>query len=369
MTETSPRIAIVVNQFPAGSEPCIVRKLLHLLERGWDAHVVCKRRDDRQWDFFPQLAADPAIRRRVHTNRDLEHELRTLKPQLVSFESGGSLLQGIAQVRDELDAKLVVGFRGSDIKVYGRDDPTSYAHVWAAADAYHVVADHRWEDAVRRGAPADAPHAVIPSAIDDTLFVPITRTHDEVLGSVDRPLRLLSVGRLHWVKGYDYALRAVRALLDAGLAVEYRIMGEGDHRQSVLFDIYDLELEKTVQLLGACEQSEVRRSMAWADVLLHASLSEGSPNTLLEAFATDLPILATDATGVLETVGDDAAHIVPRRDWRAIADGLTALAASPAERTRLAENGRAALHRAATLEEQMDAFEAFYRKTLAAVAS
>jgi colanic acid/amylovoran biosynthesis glycosyltransferase len=362
--ERSASVALVVNQFPAGSEPCIVRKFLGLLERGWDVHMVCKRRDNRQWEFFPGLREDPKIRQRVHTGKDIVATLSALKPEIVNFESGGSLVDDIARIKERTAALMITGFRGSDIKVYGIDDPACYRDVWEHSTAVHVVADHLWEDARRRGCPSDLLHAVIPSAIDPAAFPLLDRSHEDIAGSTDRPLRVLSVGRLHWVKGYNYALQAIRLLRDEGVEVEYRIAGEGDHRPSILFDIYDLELDKSVNLLGACAQPRVRQLMEWADVLLHSSVSEGSPNTLLEAFATGLPVVAAETRGVLECAPPDALALVPARDAFALARTLEALGSNPEERQRISDSGVAAHGDGVHLEGQLDGFESLYRRVL-----
>ena len=61
----------------------------------------------------------------------------------------------------------------------------------------------------------------------------------------------MSVGRLEWIKGYEYALLAVRRLVDQGVRCEYRIVGDGEYLEAVAFARHQLELESTVSLLGA----------------------------------------------------------------------------------------------------------------------
>src|SRR4029434_2963378 len=95
------------------------------------------------------------------------------------------------------------------------------------------------------------------------------------IGRAEHPYRILSVGRLMWKKGHEYGLQAVAELIDQGIFVNYRIIGEGQDRTSILYTIYDLGVQDSVKLLGARPAAEVRAEMARADVLLHPSVSEG----------------------------------------------------------------------------------------------
>jgi glycosyltransferase involved in cell wall biosynthesis len=57
----------------------------------------------------------------------------------------------------------------------------------------------------------------------------------ELRGTKDAPLRVLSVARLHWKKGFDDAIRAVALALANGVHVQYRIAGEGPEREKLAY--------------------------------------------------------------------------------------------------------------------------------------
>jgi glycosyltransferase involved in cell wall biosynthesis len=81
------------------------------------------------------------------------------------------------------------------------------------------------------------------------------------------------------------------------------------------------------------------------DLSVFPSLWEGTPLTVFEALAMGKTILATDADGLLDVLTDDRdAMIVPKRNARALADGIVRLLDDPALRARLgAEAARTAL--------------------------
>ena len=198
--------------------------------------------------------------------------------------------------------------------------------------------------AVRRGAPVERTSVLYP-AVDTAFFSPLPRPA--------RPgdaLRLVSVGRLHWVKGYEYLVQAVSLARGAGNDVTLTIVGaDTGARDGVEYAVRELGLEEFVTFAGPKTREGVRAALARADALVLSSLSEGMSRSALEAMAMGLPVLTTDVGGMTEVIEDgDVGLVVPSRDPRALADAIGTLARDPSLR---AEMGRRALARA----QQFDA--------------
>jgi glycosyltransferase involved in cell wall biosynthesis len=361
----SARIVMVTDHFPKVSETFFVDKFLGLRRRGWDVHVVSQRSNKEHWEFFPTLREEIGDSDdRLHVARDnLEEKLAELEPDIVHF-GYGVLAAGRMHLRDALGCRAIVSFRGFDLNSFRLDDPSVYDDVWRSADMLHLVSKDLWRQAKRRGCPPDRPHTIIHDAVDVSQLQAPER-HIEQVGTVERPLRLLSVGRLHWKKGHDYALEAVKRLTKKGLVVDYRIVGEGEHRDSTEFAIRDFGIAQSVRLLGALPAGEVRELYAWADVLVHPSLTEAFGVAVAEAQAMQLPVVCSDAGGLGENVTDGVTGIVvPRRDSRKLAKAIARLARDPQLRDGM---GRAAReHALANLDlgKQLDKLEALYRELL-----
>jgi glycosyltransferase involved in cell wall biosynthesis len=359
------RIVMVTDHFPKVSETFFVDKFLGLLRRGWDVHVVSQRSNKEHWEFFPTLYDEIGHTGRLHVARDdIEAKLEELKPDLVHF-GYGVLAADRMHLRDALGCRIVVSFRGFDLNSFRVDDPTAYDAVWSSADMLHLVSEDMWSRAQARGCPAGRPHVVITDAVDlDRLTAPVRAV--ETVGTADRPLRLLSVGRLHWKKGHGHALSAVRSLLDSGTEVSYRIVGDGDHREPTLFEIDDLDLGDHVELLGALSACDVREQLAWGDVLVHPSLTEAFGVAVAEAQAMGLPVVCSDAGGLPENVEDGVTGIVvPRRDSQAIAAAVARLADDSQLRGKMGRAGRERALATLSLDRQLDEFEALYEAVLA----
>lgn len=288
-------------------------------------------------------------------------EVVALSPDVVHY-TFGYLVPGRELIPAFVGARSVVSFQGADLNYIGLErDPGYYSGVWERTDAIHFLSEDLERRALRRGHVPDGREMIVKPGIDLTEFRPSDR--GERIG----PLRILSVGRLHWKKGYDYALQAVRDLVDAGVACEYRIIGEGELTEAVRFTISDLGLQDVAQLLGPLSADQVRDELQRADVFLHAATSEGFCYAVVEAQAMELPVVTSDADGLPENVADgETGFVVPRRDARALADALVRLAKDTELRTRMGRAGRRRALSEFTVDREIDGFEALYRKAVGA---
>ncbi len=152
--------------------------------------------------------------------------------------------------------------------------------------------------------------------------------------------RLLAVGRLHPVKGFDCLLRAFAQIAGPFANWDLTILGEGAQRAELEALRDELGLRGRVSLPG-----RVGNMAAWygaSDLYVLSSRAEGLSNTLLEAMASGLPCVAFDCdTGPREIIRDgiDGVLVRPVQDPDALAAGLCELMVNPGLRARHA--GRA----------------------------
>ena len=105
-------------------------------------------------------------------------------------------------------------------------------------------------------------------------------------------------------------------------------MGEGPERPRIEERIRSLNLTDSVTLTGQQESAEPYYGIAQVAVL--SSLSEGSPNALLEAMAAGVPVVATRVGGIPEIVSDgESALLIEPGDTSAMKDSLTSAPSGP----------------------------------------
>lgn len=135
-----------------------------------------------------------------------------------------------------------------------------------------------------------------------------------------------------------HAMALVRRSVPGARAV---IIGDGPEHAALQRLVASLGLGDTVALRGAIpSHDEVARAYQRADLFCLPSVQEGFGIAFLEAMASGLPVVATTATAIGETVPDGRAGVlVPPGDVRALSAALIDLLGSPQRRRDLAEGG------------------------------
>ncbi len=301
----------------------------------------------------------------LHSNGSLIEKIKytltylpviNVQPDVVHFEFGTIAKAGIV-LREFTDAKLSVSFRGYDLNYAGIDSKDYYNDVWDNIDACHFLGQDLKDRAIARGYRANKMETLIPPAIDTVFFEPMFEAKPY------QKLQLISVGRLVWKKGYEYAIRAATLLKQKGISFEYKIIGEGNHRQALEFIIKESGLEKEVKLFGEQSREEIKSELAQAHIFIHPAISEGFSNAVLEAQAMALPVICTDADGLTENIADGTTgYIVPKWDEQAIAEKVEMLWNDKAHIEEMGKAGAERVQEHFTIEKQIASFVTFYHQ-------
>ncbi|HXG03929.1 MAG TPA: glycosyltransferase, partial [Candidatus Binatia bacterium] len=130
-----------------------------------------------------------------------------------------------------------------------------------------------------------------------------------------------TVGRLDPVKDHVRLVTAFRSVVARRPDALLVICGDGPLRDELRRAVETAGLEASVRLLG--ERDDVPRVLAALDVFTLPSIAEGISNTILEAMATGLPVVATRVGGNPELVEDGVTgRLVEPRRPEALAQAL-----------------------------------------------
>lgn len=152
-------------------------------------------------------------------------------------------------------------------------------------------------------------------------------------------IRLLTVGRLSYQKGYDIAIEAMSILKTSGKKVRWYVLGEGEQRRYLEKKIADLGLVEDFLLLGA-----VRNPYPYykqADIYVHATRFEGKSIAVQEAQTLGCTIVASDCNGNRELIEDGKDGIFCNLTPGDIADGIARLLEDEERRKRLGNRAKA----------------------------
>jgi L-malate glycosyltransferase len=171
---------------------------------------------------------------------------------------------------------------------------------------------------------------------------------------------ILSVGRLSREKDHATLLETM-SLLPKRFAARLVIVGEGPERPRIEKKIASLGIGSAVTLTG--QQTSAEPYYGIANIAVLSSLSEGSPNALLEAMAAGLPVVATDVGGVPEiAVHDDTALLVQPGDPGELAESMGRLIREPRLASRLAARARQIVQERFAPEQRTRRLVEIYRK-------
>jgi colanic acid/amylovoran biosynthesis glycosyltransferase len=298
--------------------------------------------------------------------------LARLRPDVVHFEWNSAAVAYLPLAR-AWDCPTVVSCHGTDVNVRPHGSQGESWARWLRASfdrvsAVHCVSGALVGEAVALGADPRRTWLIRPG-VDPSRFTRLTA--ESPGGSA---LRIVSVGHLRWVKGHEYALRALRRLLDQGIPARLDLVGgdpagavgEDSERPRIERAIDRLRLAGHVRVHGELESESVLERLRDADVLLHTSVSEGIPVAMLEAMSCALPVVATACGGIPEAVADGVeGFVVPLRDSDALAGALRALYENPDLRRVMGAAGRARVEAEFALEDQLNAFASMYETVIA----
>ena len=154
--------------------------------------------------------------------------------------------------------------------------------------------------------------------------------------------RLLSVGRLCEQKGQLVLIQAVKKVIDAGIDLHLRLIGDGEMRSDIEFEIKQLGLEQHVQILGWKGESEIIEELDRAELFVLPSFAEGLPVAIMEALAREVPVISTYVAGIPELVKpDETGWLVHAGDSESLSMCiLAALKTSSTEKQVLGRSGK-----------------------------
>ena len=187
----------------------------------------------------------------------------------------------------------------------------------------------------------------------------------------DNAWTIVQACRLVPKKGLGTALRAFARFVKVFPKSSFLVAGDGPLRRELKELVQQLDLQKAVVFLGFLDQTELRRLYEKAHIFMHPSElppdsnQEGVPNSMLEAMATGLPVVATRHGGIPEAVKEEVnGLLVAERDEEGLANSLFRMTRDPA---RWREMGARASETVATefaQQRQIEALESAYLEAI-----
>ncbi|MDQ2866891.1 MAG: glycosyltransferase family 4 protein [Verrucomicrobiota bacterium] len=174
-------------------------------------------------------------------------------------------------------------------------------------------------------------------------------------------IRILSVGRLVPIKGFEILIDACARLRDGALHFQCDIIGDGAMRGELAARVSRRDLAICVRFLGERSSEEVIAALGATDIFVLASIvddqgaSDVFPTVIAEAMACACPVVASAIAGIPELVDNNRTGLlIPPHDARMLADAIMRLARDPPLRAGLGKGGRQRIAQAFQIQSTIE---------------
>jgi glycosyltransferase involved in cell wall biosynthesis len=176
---------------------------------------------------------------------------------------------------------------------------------------------------------------IIPNTLDPSRFFPAPPSRPDGEGPV-----LAITRNLEPIYGIDLALRALPAVQARFPRARLVIAGSGPEQAALERLAADLGVADRVEFRGRLTRQQVAELYRQADLLLNPSRVDNSPNSIIEALGSALPVVSTRAGGIPKLVSDgETALLVDPEDPDALASAVLRVLEDDALRQRLKTAG------------------------------
>jgi glycosyltransferase involved in cell wall biosynthesis len=181
-----------------------------------------------------------------------------------------------------------------------------------------IICDGKWfADELKQYPEISGKVNYIPNGVDLKQFA-----NKKIKDPDSKPTRLLSVGRLVETKGHRYLIEALSLLKTEFPQVRLDLLGDGPLKSSLTQLIKKLDLQDRVQFRSPVSYKEMSKIYGEYDIFVMPSVFEGLPVSLIEAMASQLPIVATNIPGITGILDDRSATLTASQNAHDLADKL-----------------------------------------------
>lgn len=306
------KIVLLVTRFlprwTAGTEIATFNIAKHLINRGHDVHIVTSFDDgtedyDKMNNINIHRVKWPNIRLigTVIFWFNITICINKIRPEIVSSQSIGLGIPALI-TKIVLNIPYVVWGRGSDVYLNWRFKSCICNLALRNADLVLALTED-----MKKNLPnyCIKKTKVVYNGIDLERFNIDKQQCREANCINGNEGTIIFIGRLNPIKGVKYLIIAMKLFLEKNENAKLLIIGGDDGEKNYLEDLAKkLNISNSIIFAGKISNDLIPNYLYYSDIFILPSLSEGFPNTILEAMASGLPIIASNVGGINEIVQD-----------------------------------------------------------------
>ena len=183
--------------------------------------------------------------------------------------------------------------------------------------------------------------SVVPNGVDIEKFKPAGKEYARNMLNLPQDKKIVMfVGALKKIKGVDYLIEAAKSFLDTNISL-YMVGRDDGMKKSLEKKAHELKIGNYIKFTGPLNHEDIPLWLSASDILVLPSLSEGRPNVILEAFACEVPVVATNVGGVPELmINGKTGYLVPAKNPMELSEKVNKLLVDRDLRIKMGKFGR-----------------------------
>ena len=349
--------------------------ILHHKYSTEDGHVTAQIRDVEGYRGL--LVTKSAKEVRPGTPSDAVVALRELRrdPSLLRrlrvagvHVHHGSLTPPFRFLKEKYGLPMFVGFRGNDATAFPKrseENAKELGKLFRIGDRFFPVCEHLKREIMRLGCPEEKIR-VLYGGVDLSRFDFRPRSIED-----GKKVKFLAIGRFVEKKGFDDLIRAFAEVKRRRDAAKLVIIGQGPCESTYRKLIERLSLRGSVKLVPWVDYRDIHERYLRSHIFVAPSVTdasgnqEGIPNTLKEAMATGMPVVATKHAGIPELVEPGTSGLlVPERDAARLAEAMLWLAEHPESWGAYGAEARRKIERDFNVRSQLEKQRQYYDEVI-----
>jgi glycosyltransferase involved in cell wall biosynthesis len=299
-------------------------------------------------ELMPELVRPirPATDRRAYGS--LRRAIRRLAPEVVHTHSAKAGILGRAAAWHERVPAVVHTIHGPSFGPFEsplRNRLYTAAERWAARRCHALVSvcDAMTAQYLAAGVGRPEQYQTVYSGMEVEAFLEPPRPREDVrreLGLAATEIAFGTVARLFENKGHEDILAVAPRVLAADPRIRFVFIGDGIFRDRLKAAVEAMGLRHAFLFVGLVPPARIPELLGAMDAVVHPSLREGLARVLPQALLVGRPVISYDVDGACEVVLPETGILLEPRDLEGLAAAILRLAADPALRRALGQEGR-----------------------------
>jgi len=230
-----------------------------------------------------------------------------------------------------ITSKFIVTLHGHDVHFKNQIEllkkKSTYQKLFQVTNYTTINTNYLKKKAIEMGCVNDK-IITIPMGVDVSFF-----NDDNAKKAPEKStIKLISIGRLIEIKGFQFAIQAIKSLVESGFNLNYTIVGEGQMENELHELVNSLELNHAIEFAGRRNQTEIKNLLKENHLFLMCSVTDKTSRAeaqgvvTAEAQAMGLPVVAFNCGGVPYTIQDGkTGFLVKEKDVLAYKDAIISI--------------------------------------------